>query len=183
MIYKRLLLAGLLTTILVSCKNNKPDYPATISALENIVAVQGQGIATCNAIPDTPTPTLTPVPTRTPDQIRPTILVGTIKPITTVQRPPTATPTSTPSNTPTVTPTATPLPDAAVGDQLTNLRTGPNVGYSIITEVQAGTPLRVLGKSADSEWFKVVVPDGSEGWMYYLPVNLFIPIESLEIVN
>jgi uncharacterized protein YgiM (DUF1202 family) len=181
---KQILAAGILCLGLAACKTEQPDYAATISVLEEIVSDQEQAIAACStqsAIP-TKAPTIQPTPTEQ-EEIHPTKLVATSKPVTTIQRPPTATPTKTPSPTPTTTPTATPLPDASVGELLTNLRSGPGVGYPIITEAQPGTPLTVLGKSADTEWLKVTMPDGTEGWMFYLPLNTYIPIDTLDIVN
>ncbi|MBN1318828.1 MAG: SH3 domain-containing protein [Anaerolineales bacterium] len=181
--YKCFLAAGLLI-FLVACEAEQPDYPATISVLENLVSEQEQALADCStksAIP-TAAPTTQPTPTIW-EEILPTKIVATRKPATTIQRPPTATPTRTPTMTPTTTPTATPLPDAAVGELLTNLRSGPGVGFLILMEAQPGTPLTVLGKSADSEWLKVTMPDGSVGWMFYLPLKMYISIDSLEIVN
>ncbi len=101
----------------------------------------------------------------------------------TVQRPPTVTPTGTATPQPTPTATATPLPDAAVGDQLTNLRSGPSVGFAIIAEVEGGTALDVLGKSADGEWLKVRTPDGLEGWMFLLPLQVFIPLDTVPVTQ
>jgi hypothetical protein len=55
------------------------------------------------------------------------------------------------------------------------------VGFPILTEVAPGTPLEVLGKSADQEWLKVRIPDGDEGWMFLLPVELNVPLDSLPV--
>jgi hypothetical protein len=55
------------------------------------------------------------------------------------------------------------------------------VGYSILAEVDGATPLQILGKSADEEWLQVRTPAGLEGWMFHLPVELYIPLESVPV--
>lgn len=51
-----------------------------------------------------------------------------------------------------------------------NMRTGPGVGYSIITSVPTGTVVDLLGRNAASSWAKIRTPGGTIGWMnvYYL---------------
>jgi uncharacterized protein YgiM (DUF1202 family) len=176
-------LAGsLLLAALTACGSKGPDLAATVAALEGTIAAQEGELATWEAAALEPAATPVPPPTEVPTR-RATIVLATARPVATVQRPPTATPSPTMTPTPTVTPTATPIPDAAVGDQLTNLRNGPAVGFPILVEVPAGTPLEVLGKSADQEWIKVRTPEGLEGWMFLLPVNLYVPLESLAVTE
>jgi hypothetical protein len=176
------LVASFMLAALTACSGTGPDLLATVGALEGTIAAQEGELATWEAAALAPTATPVPPPTEVPTR-KATIVLATAPPAATVQRPPTATPSPTVTSTPTATPTATPIPDAAVGDQLTNLRSGPAVGFPILAEVEAGTPLEVLGKSADQEWIKVRTLDGSEGWMFLLPVNLYIPLESLPVTE
>jgi len=175
----------LLAAALTACGRQGPDLAATVTALEATIVAQEGSLATWEAIAQEPTgePTLMPSPTEVVVVVKPTIVLGTAPPVSTPQRPPTATPTATATPPPTPTATATPIPDAAVGDLITNLRSGPAVGFFILAEVDPGTPLKVLGKSADQEWIKVQTPDGTEGWMFLLPVNLYIPLESLSVTQ
>jgi uncharacterized protein YgiM (DUF1202 family) len=177
------LVGALLVATLAACGGSEPDLALTVTALESTIAAQARALATWEAVAAVTmtTPTLPP-PTEVPTR-EPTIVLATPPPVSTVQRPPTATASPTVTPPPTATPTATPIPDASVGDQLTNLRSGPAVGFAILAEVAPGTPLEVLGRSADDEWIKVRTPDGDEGWMFLLPVVLNIPLESVDVTE
>ena len=158
------------------------DSSATIEALNATISAQKDRVATLEELARQPSPTFPP-PTPTTALYRPTVNLSTPKPVTDFQRPPTATPSPLPSATATATATQTPIPDAVVGQTLTNLRSGPAVGFGVLSEVEPGTPLTILGKSPDSEWLKVRIPDGTEGWMFYLPLDLYIPIETIPITG
>ena len=170
---------------LAACDSQELDAQATIDALNATLSAHEQQVATLEIETSQPSPSPLPSPT-VPPTYSPTLLISTPRPVTTHQRPPTATPPPTSTSTPlppTSTSTPTPLPDAAVGKLLTNLRAGPAVGFDILAEVEAGTPLMVLGKSADSEWLKVRTPEGLEGWMYYLPLDLFVSLDSVPLAE
>lgn len=166
---------------LTACGTRPSELEGTIEALNATVEHQRQAILTLEAGEDQPAltqPTATPSPIPEP---RTTLPITTPRPVTTVQRPPTATASPLPSATPSITPTPTPLPDASVGELATNLRGGPSVGYAILAEVEAGSPLTVLAKSADGEWIKVATPAGQEGWMFYLPLQIFIDLNTVPV--
>ena len=57
------------------------------------------------------------------------------------------------------------------------------MGYEILAEVKSRTPLEVLGKSAGEEWIKVLTPAGMEGWMFLLPMELNIPLDSIPVTD
>lgn len=61
-------------------------------------------------------------------------------------------------------PLSGPTPRAVVNTSYLNVRTGPGIGHSIITDVPGGTTLAVLGKSADGKWF-LVEGDFGQGWL------------------
>ena len=166
---------------LAACGASASDPEGTIEALNATIDHQRQEILTLVSVEneqDQVQPTATPRPVPSP---RLTLPIATSRPVTTIQRPPTATASPRPSSTPTITPTPTPLPDASVGELATNLRNGPSVGFAIVAEVEAGSPLTVLAKSADGEWIKVVTPAGQEGWMYYLPLQVFIDLNTVPV--
>ncbi|MGF1507667.1 MAG: SH3 domain-containing protein [Anaerolineae bacterium] len=81
---------------------------------------------------------------------------------------PTATPnTHTPTNTPVLTATLPgPTDDTAVVTAAAlNVRSGPGVGYSILTAVGRGTELEMIGRSLDNEWTQVELDSGLIGWV------------------
>jgi uncharacterized protein YraI len=101
----------------------------------------------CGPAP-TPEPTATTMPTPPP--------------------PPTDTPmpTDTPAPTPVPSPSPTPQPEAVVAVDLLNLRDGPDTNYDILTMVEEGTRLKVVGRTEANDWLKVVTADGQEGWVF-----------------
>jgi hypothetical protein len=103
-------------------------------------------------------PAPTPEPTATP----------------TLPPPPTATPvaTDTPVPTPVPSPTPTPEPEAVVAVDLLNLRAGPDTSYDILTTMEEGTRLKVVGRTEANDWLKVVTADGREGWVFAEMVSL-----------
>jgi len=172
----------LLAPVLVACQAQEADLEATIGALNATIAKQSQELGTLEAQAKEPTPPQLPSPTELATLRRPVVL-STPRAVSTARRPPTSTPSPTPLPTATATATATPVPDAAVGRSLTNLRSGPGVGYEILAEVKSRTPLKVLGKSASEEWIKVLTPAGLEGWMFLLPMELNIPLDSIPVTD
>ena len=61
-----------------------------------------------------------------------------------------------------------------------NVRTGPGVGYSVVTVLARGTYVTMLGRNANASWVKVQPIDGSywQGW-----VNAFYLAPSMNIWN
>lgn len=48
---------------------------------------------------------------------------------------------------------------------LLNVREGPSTSYAVITTVEQGTTLTVLGRNALNTWILVELPDGTQGWV------------------
>jgi hypothetical protein len=46
-----------------------------------------------------------------------------------------------------------------------NVRSGPSTSYPVITTVQSGTILTVLGRNDINTWIAVRLEDGTEGWV------------------
>jgi hypothetical protein len=109
---------------------------------------------------DTSTPTDTPIPSETP------VPSDTATPSDT----PEASPTDEASPTPEL-PTASPTVDAlieiatVISDTTANIRAGAGSNFERIAGAEPGTELRVIERSADNEWLRVVLPDGTEGWI------------------
>ncbi len=63
-----------------------------------------------------------------------------------------------------------------------NVRTGPDVGFPVITTLPGGTAVALLGRDHTSTWLKIVMPDGRQGWAngYYIETN--VPIASLPVL-
>ncbi len=98
--------------------------------------------------------TATPVPTPTP----------TLGPFVVPVRP-TATPTPGPP-TPTPLPTATPLPPVfVVTKEKANVRQGPGVVYPVVTQLEAGTKVTVVGRNQAGDWWKICCVNGADVWI------------------
>ncbi len=97
----------------------------------------------------------TAVPTEAP--VEPT---ATLEPAATNTLPP---PTSTP-----VPPTATELPvitGVVDAQQTINVRAGPSTENAVVTTLEPGTEVRVLGRNSDGSWINIQLEDGTEGWV------------------
>lgn len=112
--------------------------------------------------PPTPAlPVVTPVPTREP--------LATPTPWIVPSRTPTSsrTPSLTPSNTPSPTMTVTPAVNAQVmaGRDGLRLRDAPGTGALVQAQLDAFSPLTIIGRTADNAWLQVVTADGAQGWV------------------
>jgi uncharacterized protein YraI len=105
----------------------------------------------CGPAP-TPEPTATPTPSPLPTD--------------------TPTPTDTPVPTAVPSPTPTPQPEAVVAVDLLNLRAGPDTTYDILTMMEEGARLKVVGRTEANDWLKVVTSDGREGWVFAEMLNV-----------
>jgi uncharacterized protein YgiM (DUF1202 family) len=80
-----------------------------------------------------------------------------------------ATSTPAPSATPrppTVTPTELPALTGVVDAQQTiNVRAGPGTNNPVVTTLEPGTEVRVLGRNSDGSWINIQLDDGTEGWV------------------
>lgn len=134
------------------------------------------------------TETSAPALTATTETLPPTtsapVLTATSAPTLTLPpaltRASSATPTAPPSFTPAVILSSTPLPTSAPAalvcptcDNL-RLRSSPGTAGGIVTLLPANLPLSVIGRTADSAWVQVVLPDGVSGWVaaQYLVLNI-----------
>ena len=151
--------------VFVVSANSQPNPPVTPNETEIAAGIFGELTQTADAeaflatqsalsteqyaprstFPPTWTPTYTPTITNTP------------------------TVTSTPSNTPVVTSTNTPMPEGnavVIGEQGVNMRTGPSVGYQLLRNLTQGTPLMLIGRTSDANWYEARTFSGLTGWVF-----------------
>jgi hypothetical protein len=122
---------------------------------EEFLAREGANSGVPAAVALAPTATPLPTPTDTP-----------LPPTETPLPEPTAAPTATPVLEPTATPTETPLsqPQASTTSPI-NVRSGPGTVYPVVSQLQPGRPVDILGRNADRTWWQVLLSNGSEGWV------------------
>jgi len=75
--------------------------------------------------------------------------------------------TLTPPSSTILTPTSLPPfnPTAIVVPENLNVRIGPGLEYRVLTTVDRGTNLRVIGMNASRDWFFVLLPNDQQGWV------------------
>lgn len=72
---------------------------------------------------------------------------------------------------------------AVVNTGALNVRSGPGVGYSIVSAVYSGHVVQMLGRTADSSWVRVRLFSGLEGWVNGRFLNPSSPIANLPVVG
>ncbi len=118
-------------------------------------AVQTVVVVIVTATPP-PAPTFTPGPPTVPPP--PTFTPG----------PPTATPTA----------TGTPLPPVTVKvkQDKTSVRQGPGTLYPVVTKLDAGTNVTVVGRNRTGDWWKICCVNGQDVWIADSAVEATGPI-------
>jgi len=71
---------------------------------------------------------------------------------------------ATPGAQATAAPAGTPVQTTAVVHQYPNVHSSPGTDSQIIGNLQDGTTVNVIGRSSDSAWLQVMLPDGRRGW-------------------
>ncbi len=64
-----------------------------------------------------------------------------------------------------------------------NIRTGPGVGYAVVTAVNQGTVVTLLGRNGDSSWVKVRLSNGTQGWANASLLTVNIAVSSLPVLD
>jgi len=75
----------------------------------------------------------------------------------------------------TVTPTAT------VNTGALNIRSGPGVGYGVVTSVYRGTVLNLLARNSVTTWIKISLANGTQGWVSAPFIASTTPLTSLPV--
>lgn len=131
----------------------------SISIVRWLLFLLGSGVllAACQ-----PSATATP----TPPPLPPVTVTVTAAPTST--RAPSATATATATDAPptatSAPPTATPPPPIATTKIIVNVRAGPGAAFAILGKLPRGAVQEILGKSADSQWWKIDF-EGKAGWI------------------
>ena len=86
---------------------------------------------------------------------------------------------------PVVDSTTIPAPTATgtVATGALNIRQGPGVGYAVVTAVNQGTSLTLLGRNGDSSWVKVRLSNGTEGWANAALITTNVSVAGLPILD
>jgi hypothetical protein len=72
----------------------------------------------------------------------------------------------------------------AVVSRDANIRVGPGLGYGLVTGgAVTGTEVEVIGRSEDSQWFQLILPSGTEGWIFntLIDINEDVQIAGLPV--
>jgi len=91
-------------------------------------------------------------------------------------------PTSTPAPGATATPPATTY-WATVNTGAANVRSGPGVGYGIVTVTTQGQYVSLLARNSISSWAKVQLTNGTVGWINASLLNANVAINTLPVEN
>ena len=101
--------------------------------------------------------------------------------VTDIAPPPTPTPsTGAPSE---ATPSAGGEPIATVTTGALNVRSGPGIGYEVITIVYEGDRLTLIGRNANTSWIQIRLPDGREGWVGNFYIRPETPLNTLPVTS
>lgn len=81
-------------------------------------------------------------------------------------------------------PTLTPRGDllAYISFKWLNVRSGPGNGYNLVTRIEQGETISLLGRDANGAWVEVRLPGGQVGWVPAAYIEANVPIASLPIV-
>ena len=71
------------------------------------------------------------------------------------------------------------MPTAVVNTGVLNVRSGPGVGYGVVTVTYQGYVVNLLGRNANSTWAKVQLPSGMQGWVNASLIHASVPLGNL----
>jgi uncharacterized protein YraI len=74
-------------------------------------------------------------------------------------------------------------PTAYVTTGRLNVRTGPGVGYSVITRIDQWQTVTLLARNAATTWVSIRLPNGVEGWVNAHYLQASVPIDSLPVTG
>ncbi len=64
-----------------------------------------------------------------------------------------------------------------------NVRSGPSPSNTILTVTTKGTVLQMVGRNAAGSWVRVILPNGTQGWVSATYIQTAYPVMSLPVVN
>ena len=62
-----------------------------------------------------------------------------------------------------------------------NVRTGPGTGFGVVTILDAGAYVGVLGRNADSSWIQIQLAGGAPGWVNARYIAVSVAVNSLPV--
>ncbi len=86
--------------------------------------------------------------------------------------------------TPTAAPTptkATPRGDATVKSAKVNVRGGPSTSYPVVATLQQGDVVRIIGRTADSQWVKIELAGQSQAWVAASLLDIAIDLAKVAV--
>lgn len=87
-------------------------------------------------------------------------------------------------STPTSSATATPIANSAtISTGAANVRSGPGIGYGIVTVANQGQTVSMLARNNISSWVKIQMPNGTQGWVNAELLTPSVTISSLPVEN
>jgi len=84
---------------------------------------------------------------------------------------------------PSPTPTPRSEPSAYISFKWLNVRSGPGNAFNLVTRIEQGETISLLGRNADGSWVQVRLPGSQLGWVPAPYIEANIPIASLPIVS
>jgi serine/threonine-protein kinase len=142
---------------------DRPPPPPILAAIVIGLVVLG-GLLAVFVLPAlNPAPTATQTQIAAADTATPTADITNTPRITPSETPPPPT-TAAPTNTPRAATPATPIVQSLRAGQV---RLGPGPQYPVLQEIVVGDEFEILGISQDRRWLKVLLPDGTDGWVLF----------------
>jgi uncharacterized protein YraI len=80
-------------------------------------------------------------------------------------------------------PTPAPSGNATVSTYHLNMRSGPGISYTIITVLDLGQTMTLLGRNSAASWVRIALPSGAVGWVHANYLTTTVPITSLPVVG
>lgn len=71
--------------------------------------------------------------------------------------------------------------NAVVNTGALNVRSGPGIGFGVVTSLYNGTNLTLIARNWDGSWVKVVIANGTQGWVNSRLISTTISIFSLPL--
>jgi uncharacterized protein YgiM (DUF1202 family) len=72
-------------------------------------------------------------------------------------------------------------PTGTVNTGALNIRSGPGITYGVITSVYRGTTFTLLARNTDASWVKIVLSNGTQGWVNSRYITTTYPLYSLPV--
>ncbi|MDT8307093.1 MAG: PA14 domain-containing protein [Anaerolineae bacterium] len=80
-------------------------------------------------------------------------------------------------------PTPAPAGNATVATYHLNMRSGPGIAYNVLTVLDLGQTMTLLGRNSAANWVKVSLPSGATGWVHANYIRTTVSINTLPIVG